>query len=45
MSLSKKEREKLEQMKKDIEELLKKDETPVKEQDWVDYGSRERREW
>ncbi len=45
MSLSKEEREKLEKMKKDIEELLKKDEKKVPEPDFVDYGSRDRRDW
>lgn len=45
MSLSKEEKEKLEQIKKDLEELLKKDDKKVQEPDFVDYGSRERREW
>lgn len=44
MSLSKEEREQLEKMKESIEKLLKKDDEK-KEPEFVDYGSRERREW
>lgn len=38
-------KESLEKLKKSIEKVLEKDDATKKESDFVDYGSRERREW